>query len=510
MQNVATALTEAISHQQAARYAEAEAAYRGVLDEHPDDPSATYLYGLLQLGTGRPAQAAHNLARAVALRPTHLNARLSLGRALLSDHRAAEALIEADAVLGAERSNAQALFLRGTALAALARSADAIDALSRAIAADPANAAAFLHLGNALTDMDQLQAAEAACRAALARDPTFVEAWVSLGFILTSQGALAAGIEACDIAIARQPDCAQAHWNLAVAALLAGDYARGFAEYEWRKRHDRFRQDFVDLPGPVWTGDDPAGRTILIHAEQGFGDTIQFARYVPLLAARGARVVLACDSRLIEFLGTVPGVSATVSLDAPMPGYDAWIDQMSLPRAFSTSLDSIPLPGAYLVADPMRQAAWWVDLPPGRKVGLAWAGNPLHTNDRRRSLPPDAVTTLAATQGIGFVNLQTGPRTTEAGLPDLSPRLSNFADTAALIANLDLVVTVDTAVAHVAGALGIPCWVLLPYAPDWRWGRRRDDSPWYASVRLFRQPAPGAWNDVVEDVTAALAAWRDA
>lgn len=510
MQNVATALTEAISHQQAARYAEAEAAYRVVLDQHPDDPSAAYLYGLLQLGTGRPAQAAHNLARAVALRPAHLNARLSLGRALLSDHRAAEALIEADAVLGAERSSAQALFLRGTALAALARPADAVDALSRAIAADPTNAGAYLHLANALADLDQLHAAEAACRAALARDPALVEAWVSLGFILTSQGALAAGVEACEIAIARQPDCAQAHWNLAVAALLGGDYARGFAEYEWRKRHDQFRQDFIDLPGPIWTGDDPAGRTILIHAEQGFGDTIQFARYAPLLAARGARVVLACDPRLTECLGTIPGVSQTVPLDAALPDYDAWIDQMSLPYAFATGRDTIPLPGAYLVADPTRQASWWADLPPGRKVGFAWAGNPLHSNDRRRSLPPSAVIAVAATQGISFVNLQTGPRATEAGLTDLSPRLADFADTAALIANLDLVIAVDTAVAHVAGALGIPCWVLLPYAPDWRWGRIRDDSPWYASVRLFRQPVPGAWNEVIADVTAALAAWRDA
>lgn len=507
MQNVATALTEAITHQRAARYAEAEAAYRGVLREYPDDPSATYLYGLLQLDTGRPAQAAHNLARAVTLRPTHVNARLSLGRALLSDDRAAEALIEADAVLGAERSNAQALFLRGTALSALARPVEATDTLSRAIAADPANAAAYLHLANALADRDQLQAAEAACRAALLRDPALVEAWVSLGFILTSQGALAAGIEACEIAIARQPDCAQAHWNLAVAALLAGDYARGFAEYEWRKRHDRFRQDFIDLPGPVWAGDDPAGRTILIHAEQGFGDTIQFARYVPLLAARGARVVLACDARLTELLSTVPGIGQTVPLGAPMPEYDAWIDQMSLPYAFGTGVDSIPLSGAYLVADPMRQATWWADLPPGRKVGLAWAGNPRHTNDRRRSLPPDAVAALAATPGVTFINLQTGPRSTEAGLMDQSSRLTNFADTAALVANLDLVVTVDTAVAHVAGALGIPCWILLPHAPDWRWGRRRDDSPWYASVRLFRQPAPGAWNDVIADVAVALAAW---
>jgi len=260
----------------------------------------------------------------------------------------------------------------------------------------------------------------------------------------------------------------------------------------------------------VRTGDDPAGRTVLIHAEHGFGDTIQFSGYVPLLAARGARVVLACDARLTEGLGTLPGLTQRYRWYMALPAYDAWIDQMSQPRAFATDLDTIPLPGAYLAADPMRQASWWAALPPERKVGLAWAGNPRHTHDRRRSLPPDAAIALAATPGVTFINLQSAPRATEAGLQDLSPRQADFADTAALVANLDLVVTVDTAVAHVAGALGIPCWILLPYAPDWRWGRQRDASPWNASVRLFCQPAPGAWNDVVADITEALAAWRDA
>ena len=510
MQDVANRLIEAIGHQQAARYAEAEAAYRNVLAEDPDEPSATYLYGLLQLRTGRPTQAAHHLARAVVRRPGHADARLSLGRALLSAGRAVEALAEADIILAAAPSHAQALFLRGTALTALGRPAEAVASLRQAIAADPGDAASHLQLGNALADLDQLDAAETACRAALVRDPSLVEAWVSLGFILTSQGDPAGGIAACEGALARDPSCPEAHWNLAVAALLAGDYPRGFAEYEWRKRHDRFRRDFVDLPGPVWGGDDPAGRTILVHAEQGFGDTIQFARYLPRLAARGARVVLACDARLTGWLGTLPGVAAAVPVDGTLPGHDAWIDQMSLPRAFGTRHDSIPAARGYLVADPVRQAAWWAGLPAGRKVGVAWAGNPLHTNDRRRSLPDAAVSALTSVPGISFINLQVGARAAAAGLPDLSPRLADFADTAALVANLDLVVTVDTAVAHVAGALGVPCWVLLPYAPDWRWGVGRTDTPWYASLRLFRQASPGDWDGVVGAVAAALDGWSRA
>lgn len=510
MQDIAGTLLTAIGHQQAARYAEAEAAYRSVLDASPDEPSASYLYGLLQLRTGRASQAAHSLAHAVALRPAHIDCRLSLARALLSEGRGAEALAEADAVLDQQPANAPALFLRGTALGALGRHADAVAALRAAIAADPANATAHLHLGNALADLDALDAAEAAMCRAIALDRSLLEAHVSLGYVLTARGRLAEAAIACEAAIALQPDCPQAHWNLAVAALLAGDYPRGFQEYEWRKRHDRFRRDFIDLPGPVWTGDDPAGRTILVHAEQGFGDTIQFARYLPLMAARGAQVVLACDARLTAWLGTLPGLAATVPLGAKLPPYDAWIDQMSLPRAFATGLDAIPAAGGYLAADPVRAAAWFAALPLGRKVGLAWAGNPLHTNDRRRSLPPDAAAALAAVPHVAFVNLQTGPRAAETHLEDLSPRLADFADTAALVANLDLVVTVDTAVAHVAGALGIPCWIMLPFAPDWRWGVGRDDSPWYAAARLFRQPTPGAWDDVMLRVTAALTAWRDA
>jgi tetratricopeptide (TPR) repeat protein len=294
---------------------------------------------------------------------------------LLAEGQYGKALTVADVVLEQEPDNAAALFLRGTALSALGRPADAVATLCRAIAADPANAAAFLNLGNALADLDGLEAAETAVRRAIALDPTLVEAHVSLGFILTSRGHLAAAVAACEAALVLQPDLAQAHWNLATAALLAGDFARGFTEYEWRKRHDRFRLDFIDLPGPTWTGDDPAGHTILVQAEQGFGDTIQLARYLPRIAAREAHVILACDTRLVSLLGTLPGVTA-VSIEEPLPPYDLWIDQMSLPRVFGSSPATIPGVSGYLSADPVREAVWWAALPAGLKVGVTWAGNP--------------------------------------------------------------------------------------------------------------------------------------
>jgi cytochrome c-type biogenesis protein CcmH/NrfG len=509
MLDVPATLLAAIGHQQAAHYAEAEALYRAVLVDAPDDPRAVYLYGLLQLGTGQTAAAVGSLGRAVLLRPSHVAVRLGLGRALLAEGHYAEALAAADIVLRQDPDNAQALFLRGTALSALDQPADAVAVLRRAIAADPANAAAHLNLGNALADLDELEAAEAAICRAIALDPTLVEAHVSLGFVLTSRGRLTEAVAACEAALILRPDMAQAHWNLAIAALLAGDFVRGFDEYEWRKRHDRFRHDFIDLPGPVWTGDDPAGRTVMVHAEQGFGDTIQLARYLTPIAMRGAWVVLACDRRLVSLLGTLPGVT-TVAVDGTLPPYDAWIDQMSLPRVFATGPTTIPAAGGYLTPDPVREAAWWTALPPGPKVGVAWGGNPNHSNDRRRSLPAASVAALLAAPGIRFISLQLGPRASEAELPDLSARLPDYAETAALIANLDLVVTVDTSVAHLAGALGVPCWVMLPFAPDWRWRLGREDTDWYSSLRLFRQPTPGAWRDVVAQVVAELGVWRDA
>lgn len=508
MPATAETLLEAIRHHQAWRFTEAERLYHAVLEADPRHQHALYLYGLLQLGTDRPAAAVPALRAAVALRPEHIGARINLARALLANAQPDAALAQADAALTLTPALAEAAFLRGTALNALGQPKLAAAALSACLATNPVHAAAQLNLGNACADLDRLAAAEHHCRHAIALNPALAEAHASLGFVLTSLGQLDAAIEACRAAIRLRPDFAQAHWNLAVAALLAGDFDLGLREYEWRKRHDRFRRDFIDLPGPQWDGTPLAGRTLLVHAEQGFGDTIQLARYLPALAATGGRVVLACDRVLVPLLATLPGVTATAK-DQSLPPYDCWVDQMSLPLRCGTRPESIPEAAGYLRADPDRQAAWRATLPAGRKVGIAWAGNPVHANDRRRSLPAAALRRLLAVPWVRFVSLQLGPRAGEARLPPLPLPLTDYAETAALIANLDLVVTVDTSVAHVAGALGVACWVMLPFAPDWRWQLERNDSPWYRSLLLFRQPAPGAWDAVISAVVAWLEAWRD-
>jgi tetratricopeptide (TPR) repeat protein len=498
------ALLAAIAHQRAGRRADAEALYRSVLAAAPDHAQALHLYGLLLLETGRVHEAAVTLQRAAVLRPRHAATLTWLARALLADQQPAAALPVIDRLLAAHGEDAEAWFLRGTALNALNAPEPAIAAFHAALGRDPTHAAALLNVGNACADLDRLVDAERHCREAIRLAPDLAEAHASLGFVLTSLGRLAEAMAACRAAIALRPEFAVAHWNLAVAALLAGDFSRGLREYEWRKRHDRFRRDFVDLPGPQWDGSDPAGRTILVHAEQGLGDTIQFARYLPAIAAHGGRAVLACDRKLIPLLAQLPGTTV-VAKNAPLPGYDCWIDQMSLPRAFATRLDSIPAAEGYLHADPARVAAWRAGLPSGRNVGLAWAGNPAHSNDRRRSMPVAALQPILAVRGINFVNLQVGPRANETGLPDLSPALTDYAETAALIAALDVLVTVDTSVAHVAGALGKPAWVMLPHTPDWRWLLGRETSPWYRSLRLFRQPRPGDWLAVTNRIAALLA-----
>ena len=548
MQTGMDMLAAAMRHHHAGEAAEAERLYRFVLAQEPDQPQALHLCGMLMLKQGDAEGAATLLARAAEVRPGdpaplvalgsalmtlgrnpaatrafravlvfapgHAVARVGLAASLLSDGQPAAALAEADAVHGHAPGSglAEAQFIRGTALAQLGRASEAEAALRAAIAVDPAHAKAHLNLGNVLVDLDRPAAAERLYRAAIRLDPALAEAHASLGHVLSGLDRTEEAVSACAEAIRLRPDFAQAHWNQGIALLRAGDFTRGFEKYEWRKRHATFAAAFADPPGPAWEGQPLAGRTLLVLAEQGLGDTIQFARYIPALAAHGARVVLACARPLLRLLRTLPGIAEVVEHGERLPPYDFRVDQMSLPRLFATQPTDIPLPGGYLVPDPALAAAWQAAMPAAgaaRRVGLVWAGNPLHSNDARRSIPLGLLAPVLATPGVRFVGLQAGPRAAEAAghpaLHDLSGRLADFADTAAAIAALDLVITVDTSVAHLAGALGAPVWVLLPAAADWRWMMRREDSPWYASMRLFRQQRAGDWGETVGRVAEALA-----
>jgi Tfp pilus assembly protein PilF len=473
-----------------------------------DEGRALYIRGLLELRNGDAEEAASLLTQALRWQPTHRGVRRNLVRALLSAEHFEKVLHQANAALAGTPDDAELHFARGTALNALGQHARACAAFARALSLRPDHAASWLNMGNASADLDDLASAETLYRTAIRLDAALLEAYASLGHILTMQGRLTDAFEVFDIAIRLRPDFAQAHWNLAIAALLSGDLLRGFAEYEWRKRHARYRADFPDLPGVRWDGSDANGQTILVRAEQGFGDVIQFARYLPLIRDRGGNPILVCAPSLVPLMRSIPGIQAVASSD-PVPGYDSWVDQISLPQLFGTTLNSIPYANRYLSADPARTQAWRARLLDGRtigarKVGIAFAGNPQHPADRRRSIPADFDVTLPDIPGLSFVNLQHGGSAGQLSLPDLTPWMTDFAETAALIVNLDLVVTVDTAVAHLAGALGKRVWILLPHAPDWRWMLGRSDSPWYGSARLFRQPAAGDWTTVLARVMQAL------
>ncbi len=503
MPNAIEALLLAIDHHRAGRLSEAEVLVRTALSIEPDQPSALYLLGTLTLATGRPAEAAALLTRANQLRPGHRDQALALVRALIDIGQAGEALEVCEGLTG-DLSFIEAHFLTGCAANALGRHAEAAQAFRRVLAIVPHHAPALLNLGNACIDADNLDDAEACMHAAIASAPDLAEAHASVGHLLTVRGRPLEAVTSCRRASDLQPDLAQAHWNRGVAHLLAGQFAEGWDAYEWRKR--RYPACYPPLPGSQWEGEALDRRTILVRAEQGFGDALQFARYLPLLTGRGAQVVLQTSSPLIPLMQRIPGV--LIAERGRLPYYDVWVDQMSLPRLFHTGAETIPAASGYLMPDPLLAEAWDTTLPFGLRVGIAWAGNPAHHNDRRRSLP---VTALAPIVGAGarmLVSLQVGPQAPDIskvfGLKDFSHQLTDFAATAALIAGLDLVITVDTAVAHLAGALGIPTWLMLAHAPDWRWMLNRDDSPWYSSMRLFRQERPGDWAGVVERVATAL------
>jgi hypothetical protein len=379
--------------------------------------------------------------------------------------------------------------------------------LQAAVALAPGDAAAWLNLGNALATLGRQADAEAALRRACALDPASAQAYASLGTALVLQLRLPEAAAAYREALRLHPDAPGIRWDLGFALLLAGDLSGGWAEQRTRKPEEDAMLRARGVKGPEWDGTAPAGRTLLCCSGQGLGDAIQFARYLPLLAARGARVLLACDARLAPLLRRGGGVAAVVTPAEPLPPHDHWAALSSLPRLCGTTQRSIPAAGGYLSADPARVAAWRARLPTGKTVGLVWAGNPAHANDARRSMPAAALAPLLTLPGIACVSLQTGP--TAAGLgpdvPAFGMELTDLAETAALLTALDGLVTVDTAAAHLAGALGLPAWVALPYSPDWRWLLDRPDSPWYTSLRLVRQRRPGEWGGVVAAIAAGLA-----
>lgn len=402
----------------------------------------------------------------------------------------------------------------GNAYQALGRNEEALASFRSAIAADGALGEAHLNLGIALQRAGEIEEAAACYRTALRHRPALAEANLNLGYLLETQGDVRGSAESYRAAIAVRPDYAEAHFNLALMLLKEGDFARGWEEYEWRLKLPDLAP-FWPYPGrPRWDGSQLHGRTILLYAEQGLGDAIQFVRYVPMVAARGGRVVLSCASKLMALFTSVEGISAMHNHAEAPPDFDVCCPLPSLPRLFGTTLETIPADVPYL--KPRREALerWREKLAaasPGAKIGLFWATESKARTTALRRLDLEMLAPLAAAPRTTFYSLQRGAAAAQAHRPpagmtlvEAAAELKDFADDAALIANLDLVISVDTATAHLAGALGRPVWTLAQYPPDWRWREGRDDNSWYPTMRLFFQGRGEPWEEVARRVAQAL------
>src|SRR5262245_29031740 len=495
------------------RREEAIAVHRERLALKPDDAGSLNSLGILLEEAGRQAEAEQAYREARKHAPEAPDIVNNLGVALAAQGKLDEALACYEEAV--RRRHTSPVFHNnlGNVLRQVGRNADSIRHLREAVRLNPDYAEAHNNLAIAFAHAGQFEEAIGAYRRALELRPNYAEAHNNLGVLLNDVRSPAEALPAFTRALELRPDYPEARLNRALAWLSEGDYERGWDEYEfrWKGKGARMRE----YPRPVWAGEDLAGKTLFVHPEQGLGDTIQFLRYARLAADRGARVVAEVQPPLIDLARTCPGLDAIIPSGQEPPQFDYHAPMLSLPRLLGTRRpEDVPGPHPYLSADSARVEYWRGELAAldGFRVGLAWQGNPQHRGDHTRSVRLTRFARLAGLPGVRLISVQKAHGRDQLAevngqLPDFGGRTSDesMADSAALIAALDLVVTVDTAVAHLAGALGKPVWILVSYNADWRWMRHRADTPWYPSARLFRQPAPGDWNSAFERVRAELA-----
>lgn len=500
------------------RFADAVACFERAVTIDPDRAEAYFNLGNVLLAQGDHEAAVTRYRRAVGLRPDYAKAHLNLGSALLELGRTEEAVRSFERALELSPQLAMAHMNIGNALLGERRFEEAMARYEEALRIAPSYAEAHMNLGNTLQAMDRPHEALARFRKAVELAPSLAPAHLNLGLALRGQGALSEAQAHYREAIRLRPDYAEAQVGLGMVLLLSGRLEEAWPHYEWRWQIRDWPTQPRSFTAPRWDGSSLAGKTILLHAEQGMGDTIQFASFVPLVAEQAAAVVVQAPAEVLPALRGLPGVTRFVAEDGEdsgaLPPFDVHCPLMSLPLALGTTLGSLPSLNPYLRPDPDLSQRWRRRVKGGRrtlKVGLVWGGNPDHRYDRARSMSFDQLKPLLGMPGVAFHSLQVGERAAElarfkagGAVIDLAPDLTDLGETAAAIQALDLVITVDTVVAHLAGALGRPTWLMLAFAPDWRWLADRDDSPWYPTLRLFRQDRPGNWPGVVDRIAEAL------
>ena len=498
------------------RLDEALESFRLALSIRRDFPEALNNQGNVLLSMHRFEEAISSYEQSLVIRPDDVETLNNLGNALLELGRAEDALAYYDRALLLRRDHPETLNNRGHVLQVLQRPQEALDSLDQALTFRPDFPEALNNRGIVLQALKRPEEALVSLDEALALRPNYVEALGNRGAAYQALRRLEDALASYSLALTLDPDHAETHWNESLCLLLTGDFTRGWQGYEWRWKAKEFAGHDRVYPQPRWLGvDEISGKTILLWTEQGFGDTIQFCRYVNLLVQREAKVILEVHRPLKALLGRLAGSVEVFGWGEPLPPFDFHCPLMSLPLAFKTTLETIPADGPYLSADPQKVRDWSSRLGSAnkRRVGLVWSGSPGHTNDAARSIPLAEL--LGSLGGVeaSFVSLQKELRPHDQAVLAARPEilhfgesLRDFDDTAALIQAMDLVISVDTSVAHLAGALGKPVWILLPYVPDWRWLLDREDSPWYPTARLFRQTRRSDWEGVLRDVADAVRA----
>jgi Tfp pilus assembly protein PilF len=416
-------------------------------------------------------------------------------------------------VLRLDPKHAEAMNNLGVALHAQGQIENALQCLRRAIELKPEYADAHGNLGNVLQEQGHLDLAVASYRQALQLKPGYFDALNNLGNVLRAQGKLTESVASYERALEIKPNNPQVRMSRALCWLQMGDFKRGWEEYEWRLQCKEFA--IPAFRQPCWDGSPLQRSPILLYADHGLGDSIQFIRYAPVVKARSGRVIVACQQPLARLLATCPGIDEVVAEGSILPDFAFYAPLMSLPRILETSLAGIPAEVPYVTADSSLVEQWHHELGPGGglKIGIAWQGNPRHRRDHQRSFRLAQLEPLAQVSGVRLFSLQKGIGTDQIAelgerfaVLDLGGRFTDFMDTAAVMRNLDLVITLDSSLAHLAGALGIPTWVGIPIAADWRWLNEREDSPWYPTMRLFRQKLWGDWDEVFARMAGELMA----
>jgi tetratricopeptide (TPR) repeat protein len=493
------------------KFEEAAEAYSRSVDLSATSATVFNDFGKVLEKLGKTAPALAAFAQAIIVDPMRSEAHANLGRMLQKFERYDDALKSFDAAVALAPKNAECLCHRSTLLYAMKRFDEALTSVDRAVALDPTFGEARNIRGSTLYRMGRYEDALASFDLAIGLNPNGTEIYLNRASALVDLHRFEEASADIEEAIRLKPDYAEAHNNGGLLNLLVGNFERGWIETEWRWQCPELKLKAPDFKQPLWLGQEPvAGQTLLLHSDQGLGDAIHFARYATKVAAMGARVLLAVDKPLVDILKTIDGVAECMDKDGALPAFDMHCPLSSLPLAFQTRIDKIPASVPYVRAPSSTKWRERLGEKTVPRVGLVWSGNPNHGNDHNRSLAFTQIAPLLDLP-LAFYSLQKDIRNSDVrdfagcdGIEPLGAELKDFADTAALLSELDLLITADTSIAHIAGAIGTATWILLPYTPDWRWLLDRDDSPWYPTVRLFRQSERRDWGSVMSRVRTSL------